>query len=52
LPVDLVYSEEVSSLRAAVHREKQLKRWSAAKKAALIKGDLQRLRALSKRRRK
>jgi predicted GIY-YIG superfamily endonuclease len=51
LPVDLVYTEECASTDAAVRRERQLKRWSAQKKAALIRGDLQAVRKLAKRRR-
>jgi putative endonuclease len=39
LPVDLVYSEQLASIDAAIKRERQLKRWSAQKKAALIQGD-------------
>ena len=38
-PVVLAYSETHSSLSAAVSRERQIKRWSAAKKEALIRGD-------------
>ena len=52
LPVDLVYKERCSSTRSAIERERQLKRWSAEKKAALIRGDLAELRRLSKRRRR
>lgn len=48
-PVTLVYSEEVKSEPAAVQRERQLKGWSRAKKAALIAGDMDTLKALSKR---
>jgi predicted GIY-YIG superfamily endonuclease len=48
-PVQLVYSEACSTLAEAVSRERQLKRWSGKKKAALIQGDLSRLCALSKR---
>jgi predicted GIY-YIG superfamily endonuclease len=51
LPVDLVYREELPSTIEAVSRERQLKRWSAEKKSALIAGDLSRLRQLSRRRR-
>jgi putative endonuclease len=50
LPVTLVYSEHLVTQNAAVARETQLKRWSAQKKKALIAGDEQRLRRLSKRR--
>jgi predicted GIY-YIG superfamily endonuclease len=51
LPVELVYSEEFFSLSDARKRERQLKRWSAQKKAALISGDLRSLHLLAKRRR-
>ena len=49
-PVRLVYSESFDSEDNALTRERQLKRWSHGKKEALIKGDLERLRHLSKRR--
>lgn len=48
LPVRLVYAEEHQTLQAAVARERQLKRWSRAKKNALVSGDLIRLHALSR----
>ncbi|MBI1876338.1 MAG: GIY-YIG nuclease family protein [Acidobacteria bacterium] len=51
LPVDLVYTEECSSIDAAVRRERQLKRWSGQKKAALISRHFGQLKRLSKRRR-
>ena len=51
LPLDLVYQEACQTLKEALHRERQLKGWSAQKKAALIAGDSQRLKQLSKRRR-
>lgn len=51
LPIDLVYSERHPSLRDAIERERQLKRWSAQKKAALITKDSAALRRLSRRRR-
>ncbi len=35
----LVYAEPLDDLTAALQRERQLKRWSRAKKAALIRGD-------------
>lgn len=47
-PVVLVYSEELSTLTAALRREKQIKRWTAAKKHALIDGRLTDLKALSR----
>jgi predicted GIY-YIG superfamily endonuclease len=49
-PVRLVYAETFESLEAAVCRERQLKRWSPAKKEALIVGDIERLKLLSRRR--
>jgi len=49
-PIRLVYTEALESLGAAVRRERQLKRWSTAKKEALIEGDLARLKQLSRRR--
>jgi predicted GIY-YIG superfamily endonuclease len=51
LPIDLVYTESFPTIDAAIERERQLKRWSAEKKAALISGDLTTLQGLSKRRR-
>jgi putative endonuclease len=50
-PVVLVYSELAASMADAMERERQLKRWSAQKKAALISGDLRNLHLLAKRRR-
>ncbi len=48
LPVRLVYSEEYDSVRDAFNREKHLQKWSRAKRQALIDGDLDALRAASK----
>jgi len=48
LPIRLVFFEEHQSFGKAKIREHQLKRWSCAKKAALIEGDKDRLRNLSK----
>jgi putative endonuclease len=39
-PVELVWSEAHESLSSARTRENQLKRWSHAKKAALVEGSL------------
>jgi putative endonuclease len=47
-PVSLVYSEEQESFSKARQREAQVKRWSRAKKEALVAGDKDKLRALSK----
>lgn len=49
-PVVLLYSEEFQTVAEAVRRERQLKRWSHAKKEALIRGDAEALKRLSKRR--
>ena len=48
LPVKLVYYEEFSRIDAAFAREKQIQRWSHKKKEALIKGDFNKLKELSK----
>ena len=48
LPVRLVYSEVHPTRAAAAARERQIKRWSRAKKTALIEGDRDGLRILSK----
>ena len=50
-PVRLVYSESHESWPAARKREAQLKRWSRAKKEALIDGNRSRLHVLARRRR-
>ena len=50
LPVTIVYSEEHRSTESAIARERQLKRWTTSKKEALIVGDLQTVKSLSKRR--
>jgi len=45
-----MHSECLSNKAAAVQRERQIKRWSRAKKEALIAGDKNQLRELSRRR--
>jgi predicted GIY-YIG superfamily endonuclease len=52
LPVRIVYPQEHDSLASAITRERQLKRWSAQKKEALIAKDLSALKQLARRRRK
>jgi putative endonuclease len=47
-PVELTYHEQFDSFSAARKREAQIKRWSRAKKEALIAGDFDKLRSLSK----
>ena len=49
-PVRLLYSEFFVDTIAAGAREQQLKRWSIAKKEALISGDLVALKHQSRRR--
>ncbi|TVR52449.1 MAG: hypothetical protein EA425_04965 [Puniceicoccaceae bacterium] len=44
----LVYTEGPMPSEGAVQRERQLKKWSRAKKLALIRGDAAALRILSK----
>jgi len=40
-PVKLVYSEEYPTLQLAMKREWQIKKWTKAKKEALVKKDCQ-----------
>ena len=47
-PVSLVYSEEHESFSNARKREAQVKHWTRAKKEALVAGDKEKLRVLSK----
>jgi predicted GIY-YIG superfamily endonuclease len=49
-PVELAYTEPCESETVAVRRERQIKRWSRAKKEALILGDKGMLHVLSRRR--
>jgi putative endonuclease len=44
----LVCEEEQTTEKQAIARELQIKKWSRAKKMALINGDLDRLRELSR----
>ena len=46
---ELLYTESYSTRTEALQRERQIKGWSRAKKEALMAGDLESLRALSKR---
>lgn len=50
-PVTLAYSEETRTWLDATARERQIKRWTRAKKAALAAGNMEALRHLSRRRR-
>lgn len=47
-PVKLLLYEENENETAAVKREMQIKKWSRAKKIALINGNIQKLKLLSK----
>jgi putative endonuclease len=51
-PVDIVYTESFESLSGVRNRELQVKRWSRAKKEALIAGDIVKLKELAKLRKK
>ncbi|MEA1909796.1 MAG: GIY-YIG nuclease family protein [Patescibacteria group bacterium] len=46
--VRLVYQESLSNYRLTVKRERQIKRWTIAKKKALVSGNFKLLRELSK----
>src|SRR3990172_4723569 len=48
-PVTLVYSEYFDRITDAVSAERQIKGWSRAKKEALVRGDFNALRLLSRR---
>lgn len=47
-PVELLWLEEQADFVSARRREGQIKKWSRAKKLALVTGDFDRLRALSR----
>jgi len=47
-PLRLVFVEGPMEQTLAAKRERQIKKWSRAKKEALIKGDLRRLKSLAK----
>lgn len=46
-PVTLVYASEFKEVADAIQWEKQIKKWSRAKKAALARDDFQELRRLA-----
>jgi putative endonuclease len=50
LPVTLVWSEHFLDITDAIAVERQIKGWSRAKKEALMRGDFDLIRQLSKRR--
>ena len=47
-PVDMVYREEFQWVQHAIAWEKQLKKWSSAKKQALVNGDFDAVHLLAK----
>ena len=48
IPTSIMFTEQFNSETEAMRRELQLKRWSRAKKEALIHGNLKQLHTLSK----
>ncbi len=51
-PVAPLYSEKLENFSDARKREAQVKRWSRAKKEAIVAGDLSKLKELSRGRKK
>ena len=47
-PVALIFTEEFGTFSEARRREAQVKKWSRAKKEALVSGNLTKLKKLSK----
>lgn len=47
-PIELVYTETFETIHEARVRERQLHKWSHSKKQALINGDIELLKQLSK----
>ncbi|HUH03246.1 MAG TPA: GIY-YIG nuclease family protein [Kofleriaceae bacterium] len=47
-PLTLVYTCDFGTRTQALERERQIKRWTRAKKEALIRGDWDRLRQLAR----
>jgi putative endonuclease len=47
-PVELVFSEYFNNVNDAISAERQIKGWSRSKKEALINGDFELLKELSK----
>ncbi|WP_299438917.1 GIY-YIG nuclease family protein [uncultured Aquimarina sp.] len=47
-PMELVYSSEFTDIQLAIDTEKQIKKWSRAKKEALINGAYDKLPNLAK----
>nr|WP_315174732.1 GIY-YIG nuclease family protein [uncultured Flavobacterium sp.] len=49
-PLELVFFCEFTDINLAIEKEKQIKKWSRAKKEALINGDFEALANLAKKR--
>ena len=49
-PLKLAYSEKHGNMEAARQRELQIKRWTRKKKEALISGNMEGLKSMSKKR--
>jgi putative endonuclease len=47
-PVEVLYTEHATDETSAIRRELQLKRYTPAKKLALVAGDQQRLKSLAR----
>ena len=47
-PVKLVWSQEFSDIRDAIEAERRIKKWTRAKKEALIQGDFEALHELAR----
>lgn len=47
-PLDLIFYAEFTDINLAIETEKQIKKWSRAKKEALIKGEFEKLPNLAK----
>lgn len=47
-PEALLYSEELPDFKAAHKRERQVKRWTRAKKLALVSGDMKLLKEVAR----
>lgn len=47
-PVKVVYIQEFADFKAAIDFETRIKKWSRQKKEALVSGEFDRLKALSK----
>ena len=46
-PLELIFHQEFNDVKQAIYFEKKIKRWSAAKKLALAKGDSEMLQILA-----